>query len=377
MKKEIFCTITLIIPVLLLLNFPAWPVPGLINYQGKLTDPNGISLNGLYIMKFYLYNVESDGSPLWNEQQDVTVTNGIYNVELGKISSFPLNLFDNENLYLEVEISGTGMDGETFSPRQRLTSTPFAMMAGKADMVDGFHGNELEESVEIDNKIAIHGQESAAHHIKTTSFTDLTDIATDDQIPDDITVNYAKDADKVDGKHASEFGDGHSLDAADGTPKDVVYVDDEGNLGIGTTNPGAKLDVRGDLAVDGFADFFGMNWNEKVGWKWNATGWATVVDYSGSGVLVMVQGFNGHYVSNTRLRITIDGVIWKDYTGSSGSGSVGANGWDIVDDSYDENAAIITLIPFKKFLTSLKVEIYNANSNAESGARVNYLTSAK
>ncbi|HVK60594.1 MAG TPA: hypothetical protein VM432_03545, partial [Bdellovibrionales bacterium] len=38
-------------------------------------------------------------------------------------------------------------------------------------------------------------------------------------------------------------GDGHSLDAADGSPTDAVYVDNGGNVGVGTTSPGAALDV--------------------------------------------------------------------------------------------------------------------------------------
>ncbi len=38
-------------------------------------------------------------------------------------------------------------------------------------------------------------------------------------------------------------GDGHSLDAADGNPADVVFVDNDGKVGIGTTSPGYALDV--------------------------------------------------------------------------------------------------------------------------------------
>lgn len=43
-------------------------------------------------------------------------------------------------------------------------------------------------------------------------------------------------------------GSGNSLNAADGDPTDAVYVDNEGNVGIGTTNPGIyKLAVNGTI----------------------------------------------------------------------------------------------------------------------------------
>jgi len=45
------------------------------------------------------------------------------------------------------------------------------------------------------------------------------------------------------------IGDGNSLDAADGNPVDVVFVDNNGNVGIGTTMPNVKLDVNGVLEV--------------------------------------------------------------------------------------------------------------------------------
>ena len=38
----------------------------------------------------------------------------------------------------------------------------------------------------------------------------------------------------------------HSLDAADGSPTNVVYVNNVGNVGIGTTSPGAKLHLDGN-----------------------------------------------------------------------------------------------------------------------------------
>jgi hypothetical protein len=45
--------------------------------------------------------------------------------------------------------------------------------------------------------------------------------------------------------------DGHSLDAADGSPTDMLFVDNSGNVGIGTTTPSANLHVAGDIRTDG------------------------------------------------------------------------------------------------------------------------------
>jgi hypothetical protein len=43
----------------------------------------------------------------------------------------------------------------------------------------------------------------------------------------------------------------NALDAADGSPTDVVYVDNEGNVGIWKTRPSSKLDVNGDINANG------------------------------------------------------------------------------------------------------------------------------
>jgi hypothetical protein len=48
------------------------------------------------------------------------------------------------------------------------------------------------------------------------------------------------------------MGDGHSLDADDGSPLDVVYVNYAGNVGIGTEAPSEKLQVVGTTQTDGF-----------------------------------------------------------------------------------------------------------------------------
>jgi hypothetical protein len=115
-------------------------VPMEINYQGQLTDDSGTPLEGVQILIFYLYTVDTGGISIWDEQQSVTVENGIFNVVLGAVNPFFGDEFDFASLYLEIEIFRSGTGWETLAPRQKLTSTAFAMKAGHADDADTLDG---------------------------------------------------------------------------------------------------------------------------------------------------------------------------------------------------------------------------------------------
>ncbi|MBU4263905.1 MAG: hypothetical protein KKC76_18775 [Proteobacteria bacterium] len=199
--------------MLLFFGATAWAVPEIINFQGKLTDSGGVPLEGVYDMRFYICDSETGGSCHWTEDQSVTVIEGIYNLQLGAISDFPVDLFDTEPLFLEVNIYNTGTSiWETLSPRQQLTSTSFSMKSGDADTLDGSHAADFTSALIFSN----HETDASAHHVKTTSFTDLTDAAIDAQIPDDITVNYAGtagNADTLDGLNATDLDESVEIDA--------------------------------------------------------------------------------------------------------------------------------------------------------------------
>ena len=62
-----------------------------INFQGKLTNPDGTNVtNGTYSIVFSIYSVSSGGSAIWTETQgSVSITDGIFQVSLGSVSALP------------------------------------------------------------------------------------------------------------------------------------------------------------------------------------------------------------------------------------------------------------------------------------------------
>ncbi|MDI6794081.1 MAG: hypothetical protein QME81_14670 [bacterium] len=175
-------------------------VPRLISLQGQLTDSSGKAISGEKSITFRIYDQATAEKSLWEESHQVNLSdNGVYSVILGETKSISLP-FD-KGYWLGIEVSGD----EEMTPRRRLTSAGYAFRTIDADKIDSEDTSSLHDW----NKLA------------------------------NVPAGFA------DGVDNTGAGDGHSLDAADGSLTDAVYVDNSGNVGIGTTSPGAKLDVRG------------------------------------------------------------------------------------------------------------------------------------
>ncbi len=279
MRRGKFLTFVTVAFLFLSLPVAQAEVPGQFNYQGYLTDPDGIPIGidptAEVQMWFSIYDQEIDGLELWTEGPvTVTVDGGIFNVILGQINPITPDLIDGP-CWLEVIVDGGG-GGEYFVPRERIVSSLFAIEAQDADTVDGFEAATLEESDEIDADISAHATITDAHHVKTTSFADLTDTATDAQIPDDIMILYAMtagDADTVDGMEGADLEESAEIDAdvsshgSDPSVHHTRYTNAEsvaagqdefvneigdiitgdlsilGNVGIGTTSSQNSLDI--------------------------------------------------------------------------------------------------------------------------------------
>jgi hypothetical protein len=90
---------------------------------------------------------------------------------------------------------------------------------------------------------------------------------------------------------------GHSLDAADGYPINTVYVDDGGNVGIGTTSPSAKLDVAGDITSSGKVT--GKGGLEVMVPKGAIIMWGGTIDENGNPVVDGIPDTDWHICDGT------------------------------------------------------------------------------
>lgn len=177
-KRLVGCIVSVLL-LLTILPLTAYAeVPQRLSYQGYLTDPAGNPVaDGRYTMIFSIYDVAVGGADLWSESQAVTVTKGVYDVQIGVSTGtnpFPANLFEG-NRYLGVTV---GTDDEMM-PRQLLTTTAFSMHTADADTLDGMDSTSF----------------SLTGH--SHFFADITGSASDAQIPDTITINYAATADSA------------------------------------------------------------------------------------------------------------------------------------------------------------------------------------
>jgi hypothetical protein len=163
-----------------------------MNYQVMLTDDADQPLADQAVtMVFTIYDAESGGSALWTETQSPTTNSiGVVSVILGSVT--PVAFDFDMPLWLEVEVNG-----ETLSPRRTLTAAPYAGHAAGADDSERLGG------------------------IDASEYALLSEVG----------------------------GDGHSLDASDGSPTDALYVDANGDVGIGTTSPQAEFHVSEEMHI--------------------------------------------------------------------------------------------------------------------------------
>ncbi len=106
-------------------------VPNQITFQGRLTDASGIPVaDGSHTVNFTLWTLPVAGVNVWTENTSQTTSGGLFTHNLGSITAFATTLFENnDSLFLQIQA-----DGQTITPRIRLTSAPYARSANNLEV---------------------------------------------------------------------------------------------------------------------------------------------------------------------------------------------------------------------------------------------------
>lgn len=295
--RTMSAVLVLAVAALLVAATASGQVPEKMNYQVMLTDDADQPLADQAVtLVFRIYNSDIGGVMLWNETH-VTATNsiGVVSVVLGTTTPIPASTF-TQPLWIEVEV-----DGETLTPRRELVSSPYALHASDSDQLGMIVASEyaLREDLFVPGII-----NTPSNPVDWTMLKN-------------VPAGFADGADDTGGA-----GDGHSLDADDGSPVDAVYVDALGNVGIGTTAPANRLTVSG-LGGLSYAQFasggtgYGAGDGFEVGI--NGSGYAFINQQEALPISFMTNG-------TLKARLTSDGVFEFGSSVSDGVAEFHASG---------------------------------------------------
>ena len=122
-------TIALVLGCLLVTGtYAKAQVPDLLTQQGRLFDDSGQAIDGSVNFTFKIYDSASGTTSLWTETQTITLEDGYFSARLGDVETLEASMLLGPERWLGVTVD----EDDEMTPRQRLTSVPYALIAGNA-----------------------------------------------------------------------------------------------------------------------------------------------------------------------------------------------------------------------------------------------------
>lgn len=125
---------SLLLAFLLVAIPAAAAVPVTMAFHGNLTNADGDPLNAEIEISLAIYDHEEDGVTLWTETKSVQIREGFLSLVVGDTNPLDANVITGaDNLWLGIRIG----DDEEMTPRQPITSVPFATRSATVEQVTG------------------------------------------------------------------------------------------------------------------------------------------------------------------------------------------------------------------------------------------------
>jgi hypothetical protein len=258
---------TLLLMFLLAPIASAAPLGRSFTYQGELSQ-SGTPIEGAVNLRFSLWDAASGGTQIGASQiaSGILATKGLFTAEVNAADEFGAQAFSGEARWLQVEVcSDAGCTSTTvLDPRQAVTGAPYALGPWQTNGANlGYTGG----SVGI-------GTTSPAYalHIKATGPAVILqdDAATSQQAgyvafwnsnPTETGWMGYGTPGSPDMTIANARASGDIVLWASG---EKLRVDSGGNVGVGTSAPASKLEVRGDIRLGASGEYFSPGGSENL-----------------------------------------------------------------------------------------------------------------